>query len=76
MPLTVMPASEYSLICASASFDVTFHLIIDNIKLMMDNIKFSLTNSQNYLLPGLLREVVDLELLLVLLEDAALLHRP
>ena len=32
MPLTVMPASLYSLICASASFDVTFHLMMDNIK--------------------------------------------
>ena len=27
-----MPASLYSLICASASFDVTFHLMMDNIK--------------------------------------------
>ena len=76
MPLTVMPASEYSLICASASFDVTFHLIINNIKVMMDKIKFSFTKNEYDLIPGLLREVVDLELLLVLLEDAALLHGP
>ena len=75
MPLTVMPASLYSLICASASFEVTFHLDIDDIKLMMDSIKFCLTKNQYDLIPGLLREVVDLELLLVLLEDAALLHR-
>ena len=44
MPLTVMPASLYSLICARASFDVTFHLIMDNIKLMMDNIKLMMEN--------------------------------
>ena len=72
----MMPASEYSLICASASFDVTFHLIMVNIKLIMDSIRFNLSNNQNDLIPGLLREVIDLELLLVLLEDAALLHRP